>query len=303
MRMKPGLVEKFRDLINQEDYNALDYWYPKLNPAIKGLERARKCCLITLVSGDFGTVKRDRVHTLLWGEAGTGKSDIRNYIGYKMGGSNKNEWIPVGADSTKVGLKFDARKGVPGILHQAHKGVIVCDELDEMNREDRSALLESMSQGKYEIMKGERREFLDAEVRVIACTNRIKQFRDELLDRFDFVIRMELPSPKEEKRITTHIYKHFFDEEEISETLRKYISYVRPYNPKVKDNILDEIINIKDSLIDKLKKEEGYKADIRSKESLFRTSLCIARLNKERLKVKHYKEGIKLHYPKIDLSF
>ena len=129
MKIDKELLKEFQELVNREGYDPLEYWYPSLNPLVHGLERARKAIILALVSaGD--NCKRRRIHVLLTGEPGTGKSDIRNFLKHEIGA------VGVGPSSSDAGLKADARgkEITPGALNWAHGGVLTIDELDSSLR-------------------------------------------------------------------------------------------------------------------------------------------------------------------------
>jgi len=292
----PENLEDFRDLTSGEDYRALDYWSKRLNPFIKGMDRARKACLLTLASSQGKGPKRGRIHTLLVGPPGTGKTDIRNWIKHRLGA------IGAGPRSSEAGLKYDARgEGTPGALAQAHKGVVVLDELEKFEKSQRAALLESMEEGTYEVTVGDKRKTIPAEVRVVACCNSTDPLKEVLLDRFDFIVKVEVPSREKEKEITDHIYDTWFDAEEFEagRTLRSYLKWVRPYEPKVNAETMERIKEMKNTYIDLSEKE----ADIREKESLLRTAICLAKINRRDVKPEDYLKAIKLQNPNLNRSF
>jgi len=294
----PDRVEEFHELKEREDYDPLDYWYKEINPFIKGMEIHRKAVLVTLASGDLGTSKRGRVSTLLVGPPGTAKSDIRNFIVYKLNRIGEYPCVGVGPKSSEAGLKYDARgEGTPGALAQADKGVIGIDELDKFKKSEREALLESMAEGKYEVMTGDKRKTLSARVRVVATANSTDPIEEPLLDRFDFILETDLPSPDKEQKITDYIYDNFFDEEvKRAGRLRDYLMWVRVSKPVPEEGAMEKIKDIKNMYID-IVKENGYEPDVREKESLLRTALTIARLNREKLKPEHYLQALRLQNP------
>jgi len=284
----PENLEDFRELTDNNEYGALEHWYSMVNPFIKGMGRARKACLLTVASGDFGGSRRERIHTLLVGPPGTGKSDIRNFLIREIGA------IGVGARSSEVGLKFDARgEGKPGALNQANDGVLAIEELEKMNNQD--ALLEAMAEGFYEVVVGDKRKTLPARVRVVACANTTDSLSQPLLDRFDFIIRTKLPSKSEEKEITDFIYSRWFDVDEAGRELRDYLAWVRPFKPEVNEETMEILKRIKNKWID-LSEDEP---NIRQKESWLRASMAIARLNRRDVEPEDFVKAIELQDPSI----
>jgi len=295
-RIDPKDIEKFREMIDSDEYDALNRWSRKINPFIKGMDRARKACLLTLTSSQGKGPKRGRIHTLLVGPPGTGKTDIRNWIKHRLGA------IGAGPRSSEVGLKYDARgEGTPGALAQAHKGVLVLDELEKFKKAQRASLLESMEEGTYEVTVGDKRKTIPAEVRVIACCNSTDPLEDALLDRFDFIVKVEVPSREKEKEITDHIYDTWFDVGglDAGKTLQSYLKWVRPYEPEVSGEVMEKVKEMKNTYIDLSEKE----ADIREKESLLRTAICLAKINRRDVRPEDYLKAIKLQNPDLNSSF
>ena len=66
-------LEDFRERLKKEDYEAVEYWYDKVNPKIVGMERVKKAILISLASSGDKFGDRGRVHVLLEGDPGTAK--------------------------------------------------------------------------------------------------------------------------------------------------------------------------------------------------------------------------------------
>lgn len=296
----PDRVEEFHELKDREDYDPLDYWYKEINPFIVGMERPRKATLITLASGDMGTTPRSRVSTLLVGPPGTGKSEIRDFVAYELDHIGEQPCIGVGPRSTAVGLKYDARgQGTPGALAQADQGVIAIEELDKFSKSERDALYESMGKGRYEVVAGGERKTLDARVRVIAAANSTDPLDDPLLDRFDFIIRIGERPLEEIIRIMHHTYENFFSGRgENTERLRDYLKWCRVSKPIVDKEDEERIEEIGEKFLRSVAENDGeIPKSSREQQSYYRIALVIARLNREKLKPKHYMQALRLKEP------
>ena len=126
-------------------------------------------------------------------------------------------------------------------MAQADKGIIGIDELDKFKKSEREALLESMAEGKYEVMTGDKRKTLSARVRVVATANSTDPIEEALLDRFDFILETDLPSPDKEQKITDYIYDNFFDEEvKRAGRLRDYLMWVRVSKPVPEEGAMEK---------------------------------------------------------------
>ena len=188
-------MTKDEKLYTEMRKNPLEYLSKYICPYLVGNEwdAIRKCTLLMLVTHK-DTLTRTRLHMLLVGLPGTGKTEFMLWMQENIGG------VFINADLTsKVGLVGDARglKIKPGLLADCHGHLILCDELDKMSNGDQSGLLQALEEGKYSIIKGSQRERFDAEVRVIAGANEISKIQKPLIDRFDFVFNVSMSSRKE----------------------------------------------------------------------------------------------------------
>ncbi|MHA1289845.1 MAG: hypothetical protein ACTSPB_20895, partial [Candidatus Thorarchaeota archaeon] len=68
-------VETYKNILKEHD--AIDYWYKFVAPAVCGHDRVKKAILIQIASPDDTKNSRGRMHILLEGEPGTGKSMFR----------------------------------------------------------------------------------------------------------------------------------------------------------------------------------------------------------------------------------
>ena len=119
-------------------------------------------------------------------------------------------------------------------------------------------------------------------------------FSPELMDRFDFVIHLDRPSPEQEKEITDHVYRSWFGDGEETESagyrLKKYVQYCRLYHPQVDRETLSRIIETKNRYIDLTDKE----GDVREKETFLRVAEALAKLNRTDVTPQIFVEAIRL---------
>ena len=180
-----------RKTMNTEEYfqivaneNPLEFFSKHICPYLVGTQWdiIRKCCLLMGVTTDRPNM-RMRLHILLCGGPGTGKTEILEWWRQKMDGVIVNSEL-----TSKTGLVGDARGKTihPGLLAQSNGSVLLVDELDKMSVKDQNGLLQAMEEGEYTITKGKNRQTFPAEVRVIATCNDVKKIQRPLVDRFDF---------------------------------------------------------------------------------------------------------------------
>ena len=237
-------------------------------------EFVRKAILLTAVSED--RMARGRIHTLLVGAPGCGKTEVLLWLKQHLGAYFVNAEY-----ASKVGLAGDAR-GVtitPGILADADGMILAIDELDKMSWKDQSALLQAMEEGAYTIVKGKHRARFNARVRVVAAANDINKIQKPLLDRFDFVITLNVPDREERAEHVDEIVRQFFEgEEEIhAEVVRTLLRMVADFIPAVENQ--NAIANVMREYL-KLTKLNVEEKSVRSLElSILRIANALAKLS------------------------
>ena len=179
-------TEEYFQIVAKE--NPLEFFSKHICPYLVGTQWdvIRKCALLMGVTKDRPNL-RMRLHILLCGGPGTGKSEFLSWWQQKMDGVLVNSEL-----TSKTGLVGDARgkKIYPGLLARSHGSVLLVDELDKMSVEDQNGLLQAMEEGEYVITKGKNREVFKSEVRVIASCNDIRKIQQPLVDRFDLPFKV-----------------------------------------------------------------------------------------------------------------
>ena len=292
--INPELIVKFEKMLT-DGTDMLEYWSKWINPKIEGLDHVKKALLLTIAShGDkFGD--RGRIHCLMFGDPGSAKSALKDWIVYQLGAESCSQ------RTSKVGLTGCATGGeiTPGALARSHNKVLAIDELDKFAREDRQALLESMEEGVVLIEVGGMTARFDAECRIIACANVVDSFSVELMDRFDFRIEMRTPSADTEKRIVCSVLDHWFESKEgyDGRDLGAYIQWIKSFEPVFPRDVREKAKLLIQMLIDL---EESVRGSMRKKESVLRVAFTIAKLHKRNVEVKDFISAIKLLFPAMN---
>jgi len=267
------------------DNDALEYWHDYIAPTVKHRSKAKKAMLIMLASPKDKHGNKGRVNVFLYGEPGTGKSLFKSFL--------KNEFDAITIDgprASKSDLTYNKKTDEMGKLPQAHRGVLVVEEADEMDEELLGSTLTSFGEtGRIEIRDME----IPAKAKGVMLSNfeskpEIKsQWSPESLNRFDFTIKFDkLDEDKKSDTLDWH-YEHFRkpNPHKNEDILKKYIKIVRAHTPDVGDS--EEIKEYKDDNIEKID-------NIRDGISIMNIAWTIARLNLTDVKLKHYKQAFEL---------
>ena len=288
----PETTEEYFQIISKE--NPLEFLSKHICPYLVGTQwdNIRKCSLLMGVTNDRPNM-RMRLHILLCGGPGTGKSEFLNWWRQKMNGVLINSEL-----TSKSGLVGDARgkKIHPGLLHQSNGSVLLVDELDKMTTEDQNGLLQAMEEGEYIITKGKNRQSFQAEVRIIATCNNPNKIQKPLLDRFDFPFNVSRISRIQRAEYVSDIIDSFMGKnaKEYSLVVKAYLEWAK--NAKTWIDSSDEI-KIK-NLIKKYILETDANIEgisYRSLEfSILRIAYAIALLERSKIIESHINSAIEL---------
>jgi DNA replicative helicase MCM subunit Mcm2 (Cdc46/Mcm family) len=273
------LCEYFQKISENDPVN---YLSKMIAPHLVGNEwnTIRKTSLLSLASYGLQKTKRKRrLHTLLLGKPGTGKTEIMLWWQDNLQG------IMVNSENTsKTGLVGDARGGeiTPGLLVQFDGNFVLLDELDKMSMQDQNGLLQAMEEGSYKIIKGKHRQKFQAEIRVIASANEVKKIQPPLIDRFDFIYNCTTTSREERAKNVPRITESFFgdNDEKNATILNGYMMWLGDTTPSAFENkkVIDTYIA---NYIMQVKSVDVVRASYRFLEmSIMRTAWAIAKLHK-----------------------
>ncbi|HJJ36604.1 MAG TPA: minichromosome maintenance protein MCM [Methanocorpusculum sp.] len=200
-------------------------------PTIYGSDAVKEAIALQLFGGiakemPDGTRLRGDIHVLLIGDPGIAKSQILRYVVrlaprgiYTSGKSASSAGLTVAA------VKDDLDGGrwtlEAGALVLADKGMVAVDEMDKMQKEDRSSLHEAMEQQSVSIAKAGISATLATRCSLLGAANpKLGRFDDfvniaeqinmppSLLSRFDLIFIMkDKPDEKLDHSIAKHILK------------------------------------------------------------------------------------------------
>ncbi|MDC0042051.1 minichromosome maintenance protein MCM [Candidatus Nitrosopelagicus sp.] len=274
-------------------------------PHITGHEIIKESILLLMAGStqrelEDGSKIRGDINIFLVGDPGTAKSEMLKFCVRVA----PRGLYTSGRGSTAAGLTAAVVRDTNGIFMLeagatvlGDQGLVCIDEFDKMKTEDRSALHEVMEQQTASISKGGIVATLNARTSILAAANpmygKYDPFKNitenvnlpvPLLTRFDliFVVR-DKPSKERDTKIAQHIINLHtpsgIDKKSLidSETLTKYLSYVKRINPtltkEAEEKILDYYMKMRT-----VEAEEMITVTPRQLEGLIRLATARARL-------------------------
>ena len=138
-----------------------------------------------------GRTVRNRIHILLNGDPGTGKSDFIEHLSNSWGAKH------ISSPPSAASLKGDARRKDKGvqIFRQYNGGMVCIDDIELMG--DSDTLRDVMERGRYSMTKGGIDEEYESQCRIIAATNDLTELSLPMLSRFDLIYNFDKPSIEE----------------------------------------------------------------------------------------------------------
>ena len=178
--------DKVKDKSRKNSYKSFSkHAYERLSryiaPNILGLAEIKEAVLLSLFA-------KERLHLLLIGDPGTGKTDIIRSAqrlapisSFGLGSGTSGAGLSVSMKGNELEL---------GLLPMANKGICCIDELNLMQRKDRAALYSAMEKGFVAYDKKGVHKQVAAEARVLATANPIG---DKFVGKSLSVLKDQLP--------------------------------------------------------------------------------------------------------------
>jgi len=286
------LEQKFEEMCATQDM--LEYWYPAINPKVVGMDDIRKAALLTIASHVDKHGDRGRLHLLMYGDPGTAKSIITNWIVFHLNA--------VGASmrSSRVGLTADASGSEIelGALPRANDGIICLDELDKFDQKSLQGLLEALEEGQIRIDVGKIHATIDARVRCLACANDTSRFSPELMDRFDFKFEVLKPDRDFKREIMRSTVLNWFKPKDGYDgvNLRNYLRWIEGFEPGIDNGTRVSMVKLMEMYL-VLTESDG---SIREEESMIRIAITLAKLHRRDVQAEDLLKAIRLKHPELN---
>lgn len=263
--------------VSSEDI--LEFLTQFVEPRIKevqGLDKVKKIMLLQLFS-ERDTTMRNRIHILLLGDPGTGKTLLLQWQAKVSDGLYRSLRV------TYAGLGGSVRateffKQEP-LLKKADGRILCLDEIDKMSKEDLDPLLNAMEEGVVTLSGATMDVMYEARVRVFASANR-DTFRPELKDRFDYIKYLRKLRFREISSVITHLIDFMADKDlhklymEGIKIIRNHIESVKNFHPKIIDPK-----TVSRAIIDVLTEDESADT-VRHSQKWLRFVLAYARMKR-----------------------
>lgn len=172
---------------------------------IYGYKIVKEVCILQQFGGEMYCGKRDYIHILLFGDPGTGKSDIA----LRCAKINPISKIASGTHTSGVGLTASVEKdelsgrwvAKGGLLCRCNSGLAVIDEIEKMNDNDKKSLHMPMESGFFGLEKAGISAKLVTKTAILATSNPKVVGNNQkvviencdlpvaIIDRFDFIFK------------------------------------------------------------------------------------------------------------------
>ena len=291
----PELEKELRLLL--KDPATIPAFADLLFPEISGYPDVKLGLMCMMASQWDAPNQRERIHVLLHGKPGTGKSALMLPL--------EQNWNAkyISMDPSAASLRADARKKDRGsqIFNKADGGIVCVDDFELM--QDKNILRDIMERGYYSDSKGGVDEEYAARCRILAATNDMHKIPMPIVNRFDLVFKFSYPTVGMSMEIVRQMLSTETQEIDYLPMLQHYIYLVNTHEPSAINK--KEIERCFEEFFNKygLPTDTGEKGGKEGRwiATIIRLSTSLARLNlgdigpatiEQALKMKHRSDEI-----------
>ncbi len=309
-------IEKFKEHAGDLDW-FINSFAPNIIPVNKETYLMKLAMAVALVRGSLEN-ERNEIHTLIIGDPSVGKTDIAKYILEVDPGSTYVSGRRASGVGLTVAVVRENGRWVTkiGKIPYANGHVAIIDEFDKISDEDRGMLYEVLKNGRITVSKAGVKQVIPAKTSVIGLANplygsvrdkdihRLLQELDlkpALVSRFDVVLIVPDTVDEEvDRKIARAMIERFrgntVDRVKNTETMKKFIAYVRNLKVEIPDEIIDYIME-KFLTLRKITQNERYRFTRRNLAGILRVATAIAKLRQSTVLTK---EDIDLAFEMIE---
>jgi len=309
---KVSTTEELKKIDGMMDEQFFDKLANSFAPNIFGYRDIKKSILLHLVGG--GNTRRTRIHIIIIGNPGRGKSELLNFTG-KLGKScYVNGKLASGAGLAAGIVKLSTGASVPSTGALTLYDFVMIDETDKARKEDRAAILECLEQGTVSLKKVGVDITVPANASILAAANpRLGKWKNELgleqninlesflLSRFDLIWGVIQQTNTERAQVAHHIISQATREQEIPfsvDELKRYINFCKTIRPKLTEKAAKHLEDfyIRTAEFIQENNDETLPLEERQLEGLIRMATAHAKLHlKDTVEVIDMQEAIRLY--------
>lgn len=218
---------KIREIVSSSD-RTIPEIRELLFPTVAGYPDV-KLSLMCLLANPYDGARRERIHVLLYGKPGCGKTALMEPLETNWGA------LYLSMDPSGASLKGDSRREDHGakILNQSDGGIVCIDDIELMK--DMNVLRDVMESGKYTITKNGIHVEYAARCRLIGATNDIKKVPKPIVNRFDLVHKFDAPTVNQSMEILKQMLRKEFDGADAGPLLQYYYYLAQSHDPQTID--------------------------------------------------------------------
>lgn len=261
-------IRELEQIVDDSD-NIIDDLVESVAPQIVdrcGQSEAKLAGLLSVVKGS-GSTDRDMTHALLYGQKGTGKSKIMEFLNdiaqnSQYADAQTASAAGLAATATQTGkLQGEGEQWVitSGTIPQAHDSVAFVDELDKADERIQEVLATPMASGMVIIKKAGEAE-LKANTSIVATANPEEHdyngqepieslnVPEHIQDRFDAIIRVDdlIRERDKEREVMKKIARREKGDYNVpisKNDLKDYVALAKRLDVDITDDAQDEIID------------------------------------------------------------